>query len=179
MKKTGMVAALIALSAFPVSAQDSPCPAEAPLEAAGVGVPAELMAQYDFSLADTPNKRTALAYLYTAWNEGRLPYARLTYWQPGSFPELERTGVPDDLPPNIGAPRYTIHRVIEEGDQVVVLAFVQGVGIGEEFTNIFGQRGVKVGDGVVEVFRFAANGKIAAKWDVIEPLTDASYDFRQ
>lgn len=162
-----VIAALAMLVAAPVLAHDS-----APV------VPQALLDAHDFSLADTPNKRTALAYLYTAWNEGRLPQARLTYWQPGSFPELERTGVPDDLPPNIGAPHYTIHRVIEEGDQVVVLAFVEGVGIGSEFTNVFGQSAIKVGDAVVEVFRFAPSGLIAAKVDVIEPLSEASYDFR-
>lgn len=162
----GLVAALALLVGVPVLAQDS------------VPIPAELLAAHDFTLADTPNKRTALAYLYTAWNEGRLPQARLTYWQPGTFPALERTGVPDDLPPNLGAPRYTIHRVIEEGDQVVVLAFVQGVGIGSEFTNIFGQRAIKVGDAVVEIFRFAPSGLIEAKWDTIEPVSEASYDFR-
>ncbi len=161
-----LVAAVLLLAGIPVQAQDS------------VPIPAELLAAHDFSLADTPNKRTALAYLYAAWNEGRLPQARLTYWQPGSFPELERTGVPDDLPPNIGTPHYTIHRVIEEGDQVVVLAFVQGVGIGSEFTNIFGQRAIKVGDAVVEIFRFAPSGLIEAKWDTIEPVSEASYDFR-
>jgi hypothetical protein len=166
----GLLAAFALLAATPVLAHDGAPPA--------VVIPQELLDAHDFSLADTPNKRTALAYLYTAWNEGRLPQARLTYWQPGSFPELERTGVPDDLPPNIGAPRYTIHRVIEEGDQVVVLAFVEGVGIGSEFTNVFGQTGIKVGDAVVEVFRFAPSGLIAAKVDVIEPLSEASYDFR-
>lgn len=166
----GLVAALALLAGGPLLAQDA-----AP---AAVVIPPELLAAYDFSLADTPNKRTALAYLYTAWNEGRLPQARLTYWEPGSFPELERTGVPDDLPPNVGAPRYTIHRVIEEDDQVVVLAFVQGVGIGSEFTNIFGQTATKVGDAVVEIFRFAPSGLIAQKWDTIEPLSEASYDFR-
>lgn|GEM_PF-1948142 len=141
-------------------------------------VPPDVLKKHDYSLANTPNKRTALAYLYTAWNDGRLQQARLTYWGKGSFPELERTGVPDDLPPNIGAPRYTIHKVIEEGDQVVVLAFVQGVGIGSEFTNIFGVRGIKIGDAVVEIFQFAPNGLIQRKWDTIEPLSAAGCDFR-
>ena len=177
MIKAALLAAAL-LAAIPVQAQEVFCPADDPLPPLSPLIPQALLDAHDFSLADTPNKRTALAYLYTAWNDGRLPQARLTYWAPGSFPELERTGVPDDLPPNIGAPRYTVHRVIEEGDQVVVLAFVEGVGIGEEFTNIFGQRGVKVGDAVVEIFRFAPSGLIAAKWDTIEPLSDASYDFR-
>ncbi|GGD55783.1 hypothetical protein GRI62_03205 [Erythrobacter arachoides] len=138
-----------------------------------VAVPAELLARHDFSLADTPNKRTALAYLYTAWNDGQLAQARQSYWVPGSFPPGGGAGPPV-------SPRYTIRRVIEEGDQVVVLAFVEGVGIGQPFTTIFGTPGgTKIGDAVVEIMRFdPATGLIAEKVDVIEPLSETTYDFR-
>lgn len=141
--------------------------------AARVEVPADLLARYDFSLADTPNKRTALAYLYTAWNDRRLAEARATYWVPGSFPPGGGSGPPV-------SPRYTIHRVIEEGNQVVVLAFVEGVGIGSEITTVFGTPGgTKIGDAVVEIMRFdPATGLIAEKVDIIEPLSEATYDFR-
>lgn len=142
-------------------------------------VPPDVLAKHDYSLADTPNKRTALAYLYTAWNDGRLVYARRTYWVPGSFPDLDAKGPPADLPPNVGAPRYTIKKVIEEGDHVVVLAFVEGVGIGQPFTTVFGTPGgTKIGDAVVEIIRFGKDGLIAQKWDTIEPLSEKSYDFK-
>ncbi len=143
----------------------------------GSAMEAGLLQRHDFSLADTPNKRTALAYLYTAWNEGRLREARLTYWQRGSFPELEAGGAPS-APPG-PTPRYTVHRIVEEGDLVVVQAFVQGMGVGEQFTTVFGTPGgIKIGDAVVEIFRFDENGLIAEKWDTIEPLSEATYDFR-
>lgn len=139
-------------------------------------VDATLLARHDFSLADTPNKRTALAYLYTAWNEGRLREARLTYWRRGSFLDLEAGGQPSGPPVS---PVYTVHRVIEEGDQVVVLAFVRGVGVGQPFTTVFGTPGgTRIGDAVVEIFRFDENGLIAQKWDTIEPLSETTYDFR-
>ncbi len=139
-----------------------------------VAVPPELMERHDFSLADTPNKRIALAYLYTAWNDGEVEAARRTYWVPGSF--TEENIAP---PPNVGTPSYTIHKVIEEGDHVVVLAFVEGVGIGEEFSTVFGTPGgTKIGDAVVEIMRFSPDGLIAEKWDTIEPLSEDSYDFR-
>lgn len=142
-------------------------------------VDTEVLARHDYMLATSPNKRTALAYLYTAWNDGQLAKARLTYWVRGSFPQLEKDGVSTDLPSGIGTTRYTIKKVIEEGDQVVVLAFVEGVGIGKEFTTVFGTPGgVKIGDAVVEIFQFAPNGLIMKKWDTIEPLSDKSYDFR-
>ena len=78
------------------------------------------------------------------------------------------------------SPRYTIHRVIEEGDQVVVLAFVEGIGVGQPFTTVFGTPGgTRIGDAVVEIMRFdPATGLIAEKVDVIEPLSEATYDFR-
>lgn len=133
----------------------------------------EVLELHDYSLADTANKRTALAYLYTAWNDGKLAEARETYWVPGSFPPGGGSGPP------VG-PRYTIHQVIEEGNTVVVLAFVEGIGIGEEFTTVFGTPGgTKIGDAVVEIMRFdPATGLIAEKWDTIEPLSEATYDFR-
>jgi hypothetical protein len=134
---------------------------------------------HDYSLADTPNKRTALAYLYTAWNDGRVAYARQLFWVPGSFPAPPPGTAPADLPRNIGTPKYTIKKVIEEGNQVVVLAFVEGVGIGSRITTIFGtDGGVKIGDAVVEIFEFAPNGRIARKWDTIQPVSVESYDFR-
>lgn len=174
---------LAAVLASCVAGSGTSAPAgEAAAGDAAVGaarVSAETLARHDYSLADTPNKRTALAYLYTAWNDGRLPYARLTYWVAGSFPELERTGVAADLPPNVGAPRYRIHQVIEEDNRVVVLAFVEGVGIGSRITTIFGtDGGTKLGDAVVEIFEFAPNGLIARKWDIIQPVSEESYDFR-
>jgi len=136
-------------------------------------IPQELLEKYDFSAADTPNKRTALAYLYTAWNDNRLAEAREAYWLPGSFPPGGGAGPP------VG-PRYTIKRVIEESDQVVVLAFVEGVGIGDEITTIFGTPGgTKIGDGVVEVMRFdPTTGLIAQKVDIVEPVSEESYDFK-
>lgn len=138
-----------------------------------VAIPVDLLARHDFSLAVTPNKRTALAYLYSAWNDGELQAARATYWVPGSFP----TG--GGSAPAV-SPQYTIHQVIEEGDRVVVLALVRGVGIGEEITTIFGTPGgTKIGDAVVEIMRFdPATGLIAEKWDTIEPVSEESYDFR-
>ena len=142
-------------------------------------VPAEVLERHDYSLADTPNKRTALAYLYTAWNDGEIKRARQTYWVPGSFPDPKGEAPPADLPKNIGTPQYTIKQVIEEGDRVVVLALVKGVGIGEEITTIFGTPGgTKIGDAVVEFFRFDESGLIAEKWDFIEPVSEQSYDFR-
>lgn len=143
----------------------------------GSPIEASLLERHDFSLADTPNKRTALAYLYTAWNEDRLREARLTYWRRGSFPELEAGGAPSGPP---GAPpRYTVRRIVEEGELVVVQAFVQGMGVGQPFTTVFGTPGgTKIGDAVVEIFRFDENGLIAEKWDTIEPLSEATYDFR-
>ncbi|MCA9473990.1 MAG: hypothetical protein KC594_18150 [Nitrospira sp.] len=147
----------------------------------------EVLALHDYSLADTPNERTALAYLYTAWNDGQIRDARLTYWSPGSFPDLEAEaaadsppeGLPIDLPVNVGSPTYTIKKVFEDDDHVIVLAFVEGVGIGEEFTTVFGTPGgTKIGDAVVEIFRFDDDGLIAEKWDTIEPLSEQTYDFR-
>ena len=140
---------------------------------AQVGVPSDLLESHDFSLADTPNKRTALAYLYTAWNDGKLAEARATYWMPGSFPPGGGSGPPV-------SPRYTIKQVIEEDDTVVVLAFVEGIGIGEEFTTVFGTPGgTRIGDAVVEIMRFdPESGLITEKWDTIEPLSEATYDFR-
>ena len=137
-----------------------------------------VLAKHDYSLADTPNKRTALAYLYTAWNDGEVKAARDTYWVPGSFDDVGK-GLPPDLPKNVGMPRYTIKKVIEEGGNVVVLAFVEGVGIGEEITTIFGTPGgTKIGDAVVEIFEFNQDGLIAKKWDTIEPISEEGYDFR-
>ncbi len=142
-------------------------------------VSSAMLAAHDYSLADTPNKRTALAYLYTAWNDGRIVYARQTFWVPGSFPAPPPGTAPADLPRNIGTPKYTIKKVIEEDDQVVVLAFVEGVGIGSRITTIFGtDGGVKIGDAVVEIFEFAPSGLIAKKWDTIQPVSEESYDFR-
>jgi hypothetical protein len=142
-------------------------------------VSAAMLSAHDYSLADSPNKRTALAYLYTAWNDGRVAYARQLFWVPGSFPAPAPSTAPADLPRNIGTPKYTIKKVIEEGNQVVVLAFVEGVGIGSRITTIFGtDGGVKIGDAVVEIFEFAPDGKIARKWDTIQPVSDESYDFR-
>ncbi len=138
-----------------------------------------VLERHDYSLADTPNKRTALAYLYTAWNDGRIAEARRAYWVPGSFAAAPAGARPADLPANIGSPRYTVKKVIEEGDQVVVLAFVEGVGIGQPITTIFGTPGgTKIGDAVVEIFRFSPDGLIAAKWDTIQPISEADYDFR-
>lgn len=143
----------------------------------GSAIEAGLLQRHDFSLADTSNKRTALAYLYTAWNEGRLREARLTYWRRGSFPALEAGGAPSGPPGP--SPRYTVHRIVEEGDLVVVQAFVQGMGVGQPFTTVFGTPGgIKIGDAVVEIFRFDDNGLIAEKWDTIEPVSEATYDFR-
>lgn len=137
-----------------------------------------VLAKHDYALADTPNKRTALAYLYTAWNDGEVKAARETYWVPGSFKDTDK-GPPSDLPKNVGTPHYTIKKVIEEDDNVVVLAFVEGVGIGDEITTIFGTPGgTKIGDAVVEIFEFDKDGRIAKKWDTIEPISDESYDFR-
>jgi len=164
------------LIAFGVGLALAGCTAEtpAPVEAeAKVAIPADLLERHDFSLADTPNKRTALAYLYSAWNDGELASARATYWVPGSFPPGGGSGPPV-------SPQYTIKRVMEEGDQVVVLALVEGVGIGEEFTTVFGTPGgIKIGDAVVEFMRFdPASGLIAKKVDIIEPMSEESYDFR-
>lgn len=139
----------------------------------------EVLKLHDYSLADTPNKRTALAYLYTAWNDGRVGHSRLTYWAKGSFPELEKGGSLADLPRNIGTPKFTIKKVIEERDHVVVLAFVEGVGIGSQITTVFGTPGgTKIGDAVVEIFQFGKDGLIVKKWDTIEPVSEKSYDFR-
>lgn len=139
----------------------------------------EILKQHDYALADTPNKRTALAYLYTAWNDGRIAEARAAYWVPGSFPAAPAGGPPADLPANVGSPRYTVKKVIEEGDHVVVLSLVEGVGIGEEITTIFGTPGgTKIGDAVVEIFRFDEQGRIAEKWDTIQPISEQDYDFR-
>jgi len=61
---------------------------------------------------------------------------------------------------------------------VVVLAFVEGVGIGSRITTVFGtDGGTKIGDGVVELFRFDETGLIASKVDIVEPVSEASYDF--
>ncbi len=138
-----------------------------------------MLAAHDYSLADTPNKRTALAYLYTAWNDGRVAEARQIFWVPGSFPTPTTGVAPADLPRNIGTPHYTMKKVVEEGDRVVVLAFVKGVGIGTPITTIFGTPGgTKIGDAVVEIFEFAPDGRIARKWDFIQPMSEESYDFR-
>lgn len=166
---TGQVLAtlLLALSACSGAPETSDAPVAEEV------VPADVLALHNYSLADTPNKRTALAYLYTAWNDGKLAEARETYWVPGSFPPGGGSGPPV-------SPQYTIHKVIEEGDTVVVLAFVEGIGIGEEFTTVFGTPGgTKIGDAVVEIMRFdPATGLIAEKWDTIEPLSEETYDFR-
>lgn len=155
------------------------------LAAAGCATPAnrivsaDTLARHDYALADTPNKRTALAYLYTAWNDGRIAEARRAYWVTGSFPAVPGGAKPADLPRNVGMPHYTIKKVIEEGNQVAVLAFVKGVGIGEPITTIFGTHGgTKIGDAVVEIFEFAPSGLIARKWDTIQPVSEESYDFR-
>lgn len=149
-------------------------------ETPAVEIPADLIARHDFSLADTPNKRTALAYLYSAWNDGNIAEARETYWVPGSvFAPPPMGPRPPGQPENAGSPQYTIKKVIEEDDHVVVLALVKGVGIGEEITTIFGTSdGIKIGDAVVEIMRFDENGLIAEKWDTIQPVSEASYDFR-
>lgn len=167
MKRIFVFAAAMSLVAC--AAGEAPVAEQAPQ----VEIPADLLQRYDFSLADTPNKRTALAYLYSAWNDGQLADARATYWVPGSFPAGGGSGPPV-------SPQYTIHRVIEEGDQVVVLALVEGIGIGDEITTIFGTPGgTKIGDAVVEIMRFdPATGLIAEKVDVIEPVSEESYDFR-
>jgi hypothetical protein len=142
-------------------------------------VTAATLQAHDYSLADSPNKRTALAYRYTAWNEGRIAEARQRFWVAGSFPAPTPGSKPADLPKNIGTPKYTIKKVIEEGNQVVVLAFVEGVGIGSRITTIFGtDGGVKIGDAVVEIFEFDKSGLIAKKWDTIQPVSEESYDFR-
>lgn len=137
-----------------------------------VEIPADLMERHDFSLATTPNTRTALAYLYTAWNDKELAHARATYWVPGSFP-ADGGSAPPVLP------RYQMKRVIEQGDEVVVLALVEGFGMGEEFTTFFGAPGgIKVGDAVVEFFRFdPETGLIAEKVDIIQPMSEESLDF--
>ncbi|MEL1251070.1 hypothetical protein [Aurantiacibacter gilvus] len=160
MKRIVVVAAAMALSACQQQEeQDSE-------QRAQMEIPADLLERYEFSPADTPNKRIALVYLYSAWNDGELADARATYWVPGYFPPV--------------IPQYRIHRVIEEGDQVVVLALVEGIGIGDEITTIFGTPGgTKIGDAVVEVMRFdPATGLIAEKVDIIEPMSEESYDFR-
>jgi len=147
-------------------------------ERASLVTPA-MLAAHDYSLADTPNKRTALAYLYTAWNDGRVAEARQIFWVPGAFPAPAKGAAPADLPRNIGRPHYTMKQVVEEGDRVVVLAFVKGVGIGTPITTIFGTPGgTKIGDAVVEIFEFAPDGRIARKWDFIQPMSEESYDFR-
>ena len=169
MKPLFPLAAALLLAACATSTASAPPPA--------VAIPADLMARHDFSLADTPNKRTALAYLYTAWNDARLGEARLTYWVRGSFPALERGEAP--VAPPGPSPHYTVHQVIEEGDRVVVLALVRGFGVGQDFTNVFGApAGPKVGDAVVEIFRFGPDGLIHQKWDIIEPMSETSYDFK-
>jgi len=146
--------------------------------------PSEQLGQsHDYSLADTPNKRTALAYLYTAWNDGRRQEARDRYWVPGAYPaNSPPKGAPPVVPSPQGGPppiHYTIKKVIEEDNQVVVLAFVKGVGIGKPVTTLFGTPGgIKIGDAVVEIFEFSPEGLIARKWDTIEPLTEETYDFR-
>lgn len=153
------------------------CSPERPRPVVAAPIPAELAARHDFSLADTPNKRVALAYLYTAWNDARLADARLTCWTPGSWPELESGGTTSGPPGP--SPHYTVHQLIEEGDRVVVLAFVRGIGIGNPITTVFGTPGgTKIGDAVVEVFRFGPDGLIQQKWDIIEPVSETSYDFR-
>ena len=143
-------------------------------------VSTQTLAAHDYSLADTPNKRTALAYLYTAWNDGKVEEARRTYWAPGSFFGKKPEGPPPPgLPKDFRGPKYTIKKVIEEGRNVVVLAFVEGVGIGEPITTLFGTPGgTKIGDAVVEIFEFGDGGLIVNKWDTIEPLSEQTYDFR-
>lgn len=172
VKQAGFAGAMLAaLLIVPAAAGDTPPPSATEI------VPPEVLSRHDYALADTPNKRTALAYLYTAWNDGQLAQARLTYWVRGSFPELERGGEPSGPP---GArPKYTIKKVIEEGDHVVVLAFVEGVGIGTEITTVFGTPGgTKIGDAVVEIFQFDESGLIRRKWDTIEPVSEKTYDFK-
>ncbi|TXS90284.1 hypothetical protein FV139_18685 [Parahaliea maris] len=149
---------------------------------------------HDYSLADSPNKLTALRYIYLANNEGRFAEARKQFYDPAALEEDDKrrrarlkeitlaSGVaaPEkaSLPPP-PSPVFTVKRVVEEGDVVVVLAFVEGVGIGDQITTFMGTPGgTKIGDAVVEIFRFNAQGKILRKWDVIEPLSEATYDFR-
>jgi hypothetical protein len=145
---------------LPVQAQEVFCPADDPLPPLAPAVPAELVAAHDFTLADTPHKRTALAYLYTAWNDGRLPEARQAYWAPGS-PEGERSGFP---------PRLNVRSVIEERDQVAVLAFAEGTGSALS--------GRLAGDAIVEFFRFAPSGLILAEWQTADPKAGGAYEFR-
>lgn len=126
----GRLCALLGISAFaflPVGCADREQDSAA-LQSVVI-VPGELLERHDFSLADTPNKRTALAYLYSAWNDGEISEARATYWEAGSFLENATAGPPADLPDNIGSPQYTVHKVIEEGNRVVVLSLVEGVGM--------------------------------------------------
>ena len=157
-----------ALAVLPLAA----CSQAAPREV----VPSEVLKLHDYALADTPNERTALAYLYTAWNDGKLAEARKTYWVPGSvFPPPPKF----PTPLKFASTRFTIKQVVSEGNTVVVFAFVEGFGIGQPALT---QRGPstepKIGDAVVEVMRFAPSGLIEKKWDTIEPLTKSTYDFR-
>lgn len=140
-------------------------------------VSSEVLALHDYSLADTPNERTALAYLYTAWNDGKLAEARRTYW----VGQADFSNDPKGPPPGalkFPSPRYTIRKVISEGNTVAVLALVEGFGIGKPAVT---QRGLttepKVGDAVVEFMQFAPSGLIEKKWDTIEPMTKSTLDF--
>lgn len=149
---------------------------------------------YDYSLADSVNKKIALEYIYMANNDGKFAEARKKYYDPVALQadearrreRLKKMGVvPPDAAPGKGkplpppSPKFTVKRVVEENDTVVVLAFAQGVGIGEEITTFMGTSGgIKIGDAVVEIFKFNDKGKILQKWDVIEPLSEATYDFR-
>jgi len=150
--------------------------------------------EFDYSQADSPNKRTALEYIYLANNQGKFQEARKRYYDPVALQADEQRrearfkaiaelqskspmAAGKNLPPP-PSPKFTVKRVVEEGNQVVVLAFVQGVGIGRELTTLWGTSGgVKIGDAVVEIFEFNDQGKILQKWDVIEELSQISYDF--
>lgn len=144
--------------------------------------------RHDYSLANTPNEITALRYLYTAWNDRRIAEANKTFWAPGAYAAMiaakeqrkREHGVDAGdatykLPP---PPVYTIRKVISEGDFVVVLAFVEGVGIGDDLTDFLGRPiGPKIGDAVVEIFEMNDDHLIVRKWDTVEPLSRQNLDF--
>ena len=144
--------------------------------------------RHDYELADTPNEITALRYLYTAWNDRRFKYANETFWAPGAYEAMvagkeqrkRDFGVASAdsgyKPPP--PPTYSIRKVISDGDFVVVLAFVEGVGIGDDLTDFLGQPiGPKIGDAVVEIFEMNSDHLIVNKWDTVEPLSRQNLDF--
>jgi len=150
--------------------------------------------EFDYTLADTPNKLTALEYIYMANNQGRFKEAREKYYDAEALiadevrrqQRFAKLNAQNDknkdeslsMPPP-PSPQFTVKKVIEEDNQVVVLAFVEGVGIGRELTTIWGTpAGKKIGDAVVEIFLFNNDGKILQKWDTIEELTEQGYDFK-